>query len=234
VPGSGGAVAQPRLGSVAGAEALIKSLEPPAQPAMGAIPAPVFTAGPVMPQVRGMAVPQTPSFGAPVPPPDVQDTIREAAALRRDAPAQAGSDSGIPGLVIPGTEGSDGGGLAAGGKSGKVKGSPRDRPGVRTKPRTVNFVKKVAGIYGQPITLGTGTAHSRMTASGNVSQHWSGDALDLPAAGEALTRMGRAALVAAGMPRSRARKAKGGIYNVNGYQIIFNAADHYDHLHVGP
>jgi hypothetical protein len=36
------------------------------------------------------------------------------------------------------------------------------------------------------------------------------------------------------MPRAQARKATGGIYNINGAQIIFNAPDHYDHLHVNP
>jgi hypothetical protein len=46
--------------------------------------------------------------------------------------------------------------------------------------------------------------------------------------------LGRAALIAAGMSPAQARKAKGGIYNVRGGQIIFNATDHYDHLHVNP
>jgi hypothetical protein len=44
--------------------------------------------------------------------------------------------------------------------------------------------------------------------------------------------MGRAALIAAGWSRKKARKAKGGIYNVGNHQIIFNAEDHWDHLHV--
>jgi hypothetical protein len=73
-----------------------------------------------------------------------------------------------------------------------------------------------------------------MTASGNVSDHWGGDAADIPASGKRLTKLGRAALIAAGMPEREARKAKGGIYNVNGAQIIFNADDHWDHLHVNP
>jgi hypothetical protein len=42
--------------------------------------------------------------------------------------------------------------------------------------------------------------------------------------------------VAAGMSPKQARKAKGGLYNVNGWQIIFSTnegGDHHDHLHVG-
>jgi hypothetical protein len=40
------------------------------------------------------------------------------------------------------------------------------------------------------------------------------------------------------MSPAKARKAKGGLYNVNGWQIIFatdgpGVGDHTDHLHVG-
>jgi hypothetical protein len=55
-----------------------------------------------------------------------------------------------------------------------------------------------------------------------------------PGDGTQADPLGRAALVAAGMPRAQARKATGGIYNINGAQIIFNAPDHHDHLHVNP
>jgi hypothetical protein len=67
-----------------------------------------------------------------------------------------------------------------------------------------------------------------------VSDHWGGNAADIPASGRNLIRIGRAALIAAGMSPAQARKAKGGIYNVRGGQIIFNTTDHYDHLHVNP
>jgi hypothetical protein len=66
-----------------------------------------------------------------------------------------------------------------------------------------------------------------------VSHHWIGQALDLPARGSYLTRLGQALLIAAGMPEKQARKAKGGIYDVGRFQIIFNAADHHDHAHAG-
>jgi hypothetical protein len=94
----------------------------------------------------------------------------------------------------------------------------------------------VAGIYGQPLTVGTGTNHSQMTVNGNVSQHWSGHAVDIPATGSTLIRMGQDALIAAGMNPRQARKQRGGLYNVGGRQIIFNThigGDHTNHLHLG-
>jgi hypothetical protein len=48
--------------------------------------------------------------------------------------------------------------------------------------------------------------------------------------------MGHAALIAAGMPAAQARRIKGGLFNVGGYQVIFNTTEggnHYNHLHVG-
>jgi hypothetical protein len=42
-------------------------------------------------------------------------------------------------------------------------------------------------------------------------------------------------LIAAGMPRRKALKQKGGLFNVNGHQIIFNTmegGDHTNHLHI--
>jgi hypothetical protein len=62
--------------------------------------------------------------------------------------------------------------------------------------------------------------------NGNVSEHYTGNATDIftingkPAVGERLIRAGRAALIAAGMPRKCAQGA-GGLYNVGNHQIIF-------------
>jgi hypothetical protein len=41
---------------------------------------------------------------------------------------------------------------------------------------------------GEPLTIGTGSRHSRMTTSGNVSDHWGGNAADIPATGRNLIR----------------------------------------------
>lgn len=130
-----------------------------------------------------------------------------------------------------------GSGQQMGGPVGKVTISPgADRPGVSTRPKLIKFAKLLSGKLGEKLTIGTGTAHSQMTTSGNVSDHWDGHAVDIPLAGHELTRAGHKALILAGMSPAQARKATGGIYNINGYQIIFNTTEggnHWNHLHVG-
>lgn len=37
----------------------------------------------------------------------------------------------------------------------------------------------MAGLYGKPIVISTGTNHSQYTTSGNVSDHWDGHGADL-------------------------------------------------------
>lgn len=130
---------------------------------------------------------------------------------------------------------------SAGGKRGKVRIDPgADRPGVPTRPEVISFLERVAGRAGRPIRLGTGSRHSRMTVNGNVSDHWTGHAGDVPATGRRLIELGQAALIEAGMPVRKARKQTGGLFNVRKgkrrYQIIFNTqegGDHTTHLHVG-
>ena len=122
--------------------------------------------------------------------------------------------------------------------SGKVvisKGA--DRAGVSTSPKVLDFARKVAGVYGKPLTIGTGTNHNQMTVNGNVSDHWDGNAVDIPASGKALIRLGQAALIAAGMSPAKARKQMGGLYTVRGHQIIFatnapGVGNHMNHLHI--
>lgn len=118
--------------------------------------------------------------------------------------------------------------------SGKVRvfGS---NPG-RLKPEVLAFAKQVSAIAGIPISANSGATHSKYTTSGNVSQHYTGDATDIPASGKRLIKLGQAALIAAGMSPKKARKQTGGLYNVRGKQIIFNTmegGDHTTHLHIG-
>ena len=122
---------------------------------------------------------------------------------------------------------------------GRAKLAPgADRQGARTSPKVINFVSQIAQIVGEDLTIGTGTRHSRMTVNGNVSEHWTGNAADIPARGQRLIRLGQAALIAAGMDPAKARRIKGGLHNVGGHQIIFNCSgsgcggNHTDHLHV--
>ena len=107
-------------------------------------------------------------------------------------------------------------------------------------PTIQSALRRVASQYGHKLMVGTTTNHSKFTTSGNISDHYSGNAADIPASGQALTKMGQAALVALGKPRSWALQQKGGLYtfNYNGkrYQVIFNTTqggNHWNHLHVG-
>ena len=119
-----------------------------------------------------------------------------------------------------------------------IKNPGMDRQGTPTKAPVIDFVARVAQLYGAPLAIGTGSNHRQYVAGehGVVSDHWYGDAADIPASGDALTRLGQEALIAAGMPEKEARKATGGVYNVGGYNILFNTkvgGNHYNHLHVG-
>ena len=156
------------------------------------------------------------------------------AAVRRTLAAQYVGMSGRPFEDVPQAPTP----AAVGG--GTLLGQARDRPGASTQPGILAFVRQIAGAYGRPITLGTGTAHNRLTTSGNVSDHWAGNAIDLPATGNQLLQMGQSALIAAGMNPAQARRQKGGVFNITDragvrHQILFNTnvgGNHFDHLHV--
>ena len=112
-----------------------------------------------------------------------------------------------------------------------------DRPGVNLNPAVISFADQVSALDGRPLTIGTGTNHNQyVVGTRRQSAHWTGNAADIPATGATLTSLGRAALVAAGMPPEKAAKQRGGLFNIGGYQIIFNSSiggNHYNHLHVG-
>lgn len=114
--------------------------------------------------------------------------------------------------------------------------SGADRGGVHTHAQVKQFVGELGSMLGHPLTITTGTNHNRMTVNGNVSAHWDGFAGDIAMSGKALTRAGRQALILAGMDPRKAAKVKGGLFNIGGYQIIFNTTEggnHWNHLHVG-
>ena len=100
----------------------------------------------------------------------------------------------------------------------------------------LRFAALIGQAYGHRLRALDTSTHSRMTVNGNVSAHTTGDALDIPASGARLIRLGRIALMQAGMSRREAMKISGGLFNVGGKQIIFNTqegGDHTDHLHIG-
>jgi hypothetical protein len=112
-----------------------------------------------------------------------------------------------------------------------------NRGGVGLAPGILQFADRVSGIAGEPLTIGTGTNHNRYVLGSNrESAHWTGRAADIPASGAKLTKIGQDALIAAGMAPAQARKVKGGLFNLGGYQVIFNShegGNHFNHLHIG-
>jgi hypothetical protein len=195
---------------------------------------PKATAGPAMPQ--GYQAPQ--SGGGPAPKVDTDALLESIRTVGGDVQMPAGT----PGSVIPGTAGTAGSLAAPMGVSargGRVVLAPgADRAGVHTHPDVLRFARQVSALAGQPVRISTGSAHSRLTVNGTVSDHWRGEGADIGATGARLVKLGRAALIAAGMSPAQARKAKGGGYNIGGWQIIFatNApgwGDHTTHLHIG-
>lgn len=112
------------------------------------------------------------------------------------------------------------------------------RPGVPVNPMVPAFVAQVAAVYGQRLEIGTTTNHRQyVSGEGHTqSDHWTGDAADIPMTGAALTRLGRAALIAAGANRKWAMKQTSYVGTINGYNILFNTnvgGNHFNHLHVG-
>lgn len=143
---------------------------------------------------------------------------------------------------IPGTTAA----AAAGGSSVRGSGNVRiaagaNRAGVGLTPGILKVLRAVAAQAGHTLTVGTGTNHNRLTVDGNVSDHWSGNATDIPSSGQDLTRLGQQALIAAGMDPAQARQQHGGLFNLpygkhRRIQVIFNTnqgGNHYNHLHVG-
>jgi hypothetical protein len=225
--GAPGAGAQAFDPGAPGASASV--VDPGPQPiASAGVPEPAFAARPVLPEGYSPA----PSIGGPAPAP-------EPAAAQGP---QGLSEDFSPDLAPAG--GSGGGRVSGmpsrvGGRGGKVTFAPgADRPGVRTKAPVRRFLREVSALAGRPVRVGTGSNHQEFTASGSVSDHWRGMGADVPASGRRLIELGQAALIAAGMPERKARRQRGGLYNIGGVQVIFNTdgpgiGNHRDHLHVG-
>jgi hypothetical protein len=112
----------------------------------------------------------------------------------------------------------------------------RQGPSEPHKPAILQFVGRIGQMAGQVLTPWGNESHSLTTVNGTPSAHAHGWAVDVPSSGKALTRLGQTALIAAGADPVWARKQTGGLFNIGGYQIIFNTntgGNHYDHLHVG-
>jgi hypothetical protein len=210
-------------------------------PPAASIQAPSFTAHPVLPEGFG-----TVSGGGPVQQgPDIGTLAAAVKTLGGNVPA-AGQSTDTPSTASPTMDVSGN----HPGLAGRVKFNPNaDRPGVRTQAITKDFLARVAGFSHREITVGTGTNHNRMTTSGNVSDHWTGHAADIPQAID--SKLGDLtaahALEAAGVPWSQAyaMARKGGVFNVtpksgpfkgHRVQVLWKTmvgGNHHNHVHVG-
>jgi hypothetical protein len=232
---AGGSSSGPDAGpanDVSGAVAALLSSARQAAPPVSGPMLPAHAAHAVMPQGYAPVASAPPVSAAP----DVQ-------ALLDAVRTQGGSSDVSSGPSGSQTVNGASGATSVSGAGGDVRVAPgANRPGANLTPGVLKLVRAVSATAGRPLTIGTGTNHNRMTVDGNVSDHWSGNAADLPTTpGQENIRLGRQALVALGVPQSQAAKAQGGIYNIpygqhRRIQVIFNTdqgGDHHNHVHVG-
>jgi len=145
----------------------------------------------------------------------------------------------------------------SGTKYGHLEIAPGASNGKHTQEPWRKFVREVAGAWGKPMVATTTTNHNQYTTSGNVSEHYEGNAgdfgigEDIRGGGNAVgARKGdemaaHAIAIAGRMSYSAAMKlAKaGGIHNFNTplgrVQIIWrvdgaqNGGNHFNHVHIG-
>lgn len=125
-----------------------------------------------------------------------------------------------------------------------------NRAGVKLTPEMTAVVRRVAGRLPQRLTVCTGTNHDRLSTSGNVSDHWDGNGVDLCSSANGFPATGggygdtiaTAALVIAGEPENEAAAMarEGGAFTLNHgglrFQIIWKdqtGGNHNDHIHIG-
>ena len=140
--------------------------------------------------------------------------------------------------------------LADTGVDGAVQIAPgANLPGQPLAPETLAFLARVAGIYGKPLVVTTGTNHSYYTVNHTVSDHASGHAADIGMAANDGTNDGpvgdqimTACLIAAGADPSQAALAarQGGLYTLehDGLRIqciwkTDQGGNHHNHVHIG-
>ena len=179
------------------------------------------------------------------------DQVMARAAIYGFNDGQATPQHAADSLAVAAEAGCAGDGeLADAGVVGAVQIAPganlRGRP---LTPETLAFVARVAGIYGKPLTVTTGTNHNYYTVNGTVSDHASGHAADIGMTANAGTNDGpvgdrimTACLIAAGTPPAQAAPAArpGGLFTLehNGLRIqciwkTDQGGDHHDHVHIG-
>ena len=140
--------------------------------------------------------------------------------------------------------------LADAGMDGAVQIAPgANLPGQPLASETLAFLARVAGLYGKPLVVTTGTNHSYYTVNHTVSDHASGHAADIGMAANHGTNDGpvgdqimTACLIAAGTDPTQAARAarRGGLYTLqhDGLRIqciwkTDQGGNHHTHVHIG-
>ena len=168
-------------------------------------------------------------------------------ALREPAPETK--------TVTTRTGGSGSGGSANGAKGTVTQAPGANRAGVSMQRPILDFLALMAGLMGSPVVVTTGTRHDQMTTSGNVSDHWTGNAADLGVGGDIRVGAGdahkgnvyaSAALQVCGVSKSvadaQARSGRGLDFSRNytwqGHRVQIGwrtevGGNHWNHVHVG-
>lgn len=188
------------------------------------------------------------SADTPARPPSSTGTTTNASTTTGTA-----GTSGTAGTAAAGPVGScgDGGGLGAGGDGTFTVAPGANLPGRPLTADLVAFVKRMAGFYtgAKKLVLTTGTNHNRLSLSGLVSDHFTGNAGDFGMVLNGGTNDGpvgdaiaASAFAAAGLPSDQAiaRGKAGGaqtiLTNTLRVQIIWKSdvgGNHHNHVHVG-
>ncbi len=122
-------------------------------------------------------------------------------------------------------------------------------PGQPVQTMTLEYIARVAASIGKPITVTTGTNHSKMSASGKVSDHFTGHACDIGMFANGGTDdspvgdriMEAACLLAGDSKEGASAKAHGGglftfTHGNQRIQCIWKTnegGNHHNHVHVG-
>lgn len=212
----------------------------PAAPQSMGVAAPAFSAAPALPQ--GYQAPQPGGGGAAGSQgSDLTSLLQGVSGMQPAQMAPASAPTAATGETAAQASPSA---SAAAAKGKVIVGSGANRAGVNLSPGILKLAEQVAAQAGETLTIGTGTNHDEMTTSGNVSDHWSGNGVDIPKSGVELTRLGASALQAlGGYSQAEALKLakKGGIFNLpygkhRRIQVIVNTnegGNHFNHLHIG-
>jgi hypothetical protein len=192
---------------------------------------------------------QAPSFaarpavagGGQVPmssPPTRQASIADLVAQASQMQGDVGSVPSAP-PVASAAPGAAPGAAHSGGKVRFAQGVPS-----KVQPVLADFLAGLAGRTRGGITVGTTTNHNRYVAgTTRQSEHYTGNAADIPATGKAGDLIAAHALAQAGVPwkRAVAMARQGGVFNIDQpgggrVQILWRTnvgGNHFNHVHVG-